>query len=131
MCLVPKLNWFRRLFRMKPKIRIAEEDIKVYKLLTMSFGRYWSFFFSSYEWKLNKPQKEPIIFRKTEVYKHWVIDNGLYSYINFYKSSFIINFPSLVETNLYNAIIPKGSHYIIGDFGDIVSDQLIIIDKYK
>ena len=72
-----------------------------------------------------------MIFRKTEVYKHWVIDNGLHSYINFYKSSSIINFPSLVETNLYNAIIPKGSRYVIGDSGDIVSDQLIIIDKYK
>ena len=32
---------------------------------------------------------------------------------------------------LYNGIIPKGSHYIIGEDDCIVSDQLIITGKYK
>lgn len=33
--------------------------------------------------------------------------------------------------DLYNAIIPKGSHYIIGEDDCIVSDQLIITSKYQ
>ena len=139
MCLVPKQNWFRKTFHMKPKIKIARKNIKVYKLLECSSGRLFSYFFTWYEWELNKIQASPIVIttqkyaikETTNVLQRWIIEQGLHSYLDPNMCISIKRFPSLIKSNLYNAIIPKGSHYIIGDEGDIVSDRLIITNKYK
>lgn len=55
-----------------------------------------------------------------------------YCYVNVGFHSFTIPTCEMFPFGtLYNAVIPKGSRYLVGNNNDIVSDQLIIIDKYK
>ncbi len=124
MCLIAKRNWFQRLFDITLKVKVAEEDINVYKVLTQDAHGLVSPCYH-YKWCLGKLEQSPMIIEKTKGHIYYV-DVGFHSFIIPTYGIFSHSYGTL-----YNAIIPKGSRYIIGEDNCIVSDQLIITSKYQ
>ena len=125
MCLIVNQNWFQRLFYTTLKVKVAKEDINVYKVLTQDAHSLISPCYS-YRWYLGRLEESPMIIEKYKRYPRYYVNVGFHS--------FTIPIHGIFRNSagtLYNAIIPKGSHYIIGENNCIVSDQLIIISKYK
>ena len=121
MCLQVKLNWFQKLFKITPRLKIAKHDIKVYKLLREG-EKLESPFFPQI-WTPGKLATSPIIIVKG--IGRCFVEIGFHSLLDPEDK-----FPWAI-VQMYNAVIPKGSFYLIGDFGDIVSDQLIITSRYE
>ena len=55
---------------------------------------------------------------------HWNIHEGVHSYVEFYDI-----YSSLGGQFMFTAVIPKGSKYYFGRWGDIVSEKLIIFEN--
>ena len=122
MCLVVRRNWFQRLFNIKVKPKTAKKDIEVFKYLEPGCqGILFSPVYDQ-EWRLGEVEKTNLVIEKDNF-----VTLGFHSYLVPRPN----HLPCFNHLELYNAIIPKGSHYIKGDNSDIVSDQLMIIDKYK
>lgn len=106
------------------KIRIAKYNIKVWKLIHKCGNTYIT----------------PCVFRpvskemKSSIYQ-FEVDRGVINYgIHSFTNTFAIkNF--LIGINTHNfmyvkAIIPKGTKYVIGKKNDIISERLILEDRY-
>lgn len=125
MCLIAKQNWFQRLLNTTPKVKVAEEDINVYKVLRQdAYGLRSPCY--CYKWCLGKLEQSLMIIEKTKSNLLYYVNVGLHSYTIPTYGIFSHSYGTL-----YNAIIPKGSRYIIGEDNCIVSDQLIITGKYQ
>lgn len=125
MCLMVKRNWFRDLFKITPKLKVAKKDIVIYKYLSQdSAGLMSPVYFQ--RWCLGECcTSTPIVIKRMR-HVGYVVETGFHSYTKprpFHLGRHL--------GELYNGIIPKGSHYIIGEEDCIVSDQLIITSKYR
>ena len=122
----------------KPLAKIAKKDIKCYKLLVIKsrgtifsngcHKRYidWMTPYKCYNVKFKdghcilRAKISPI---KINPYKD-VIGKGIHSFLSKDVNG--------LGGYRFNAIIPKGTRYYIGDCGDMVSEKLIIYeDNYK
>ena len=111
--------------------KIAETDILVYKCLEKKNGNYYTpfqnvnIFFDNGKCVM---EKIPNIVPK-RVNGRREIEKGLHS---FYKktpaNTLSAYFP---RTEIYYAMIPKGSEYYIGINGEIVSNNLIVFETQK
>lgn len=142
-------------FKIESNVKYATKPIKVYKRLCLKDGKYISPFIG-YEWKIGKLEKANLSFTRglrivaekdkkhlginqvysplyfafinkdivlvKEVINYNLISEGLHSYINEKEMRLHLMGDVLVECE-----IPKHSWYYINkDFGECVSDQLII-----
>lgn len=131
MCLIVKNSFPIHATKFTPAPYIAEKPIEVLKLLNEDYGRlvspYWE-----YEYELGKLVTAEID-TPTLTYgyfgRHYFsINKGLHSYKeSFYDSRFS---RMTFLQKCFNAIIPEGSLYYFGDDFDIVSNQLIVLNKY-
>lgn len=119
MCLTPKTG----------KVLTTHKDKVVYKVLEKTDKN----FVSPYRFFTYK------IGKKYEVNEHYFnekehdiveIYNGLHSYSSI-KHARNMSFPLTSYEKLFVAIIPKGSKYLYGNNGDIVSNKLIVKRLYK
>ena len=106
------------------KIKTSKHNIKVWKLIHKCGNTYIT----------------PCVFRpvskemKFPIYQSEVNEGLIYHGIHSFTSTFAIK-EFLAGINSHNfiyvkAIIPKGTKYIIGRENDIVSERLILEDKY-
>lgn len=132
MCLIVKQNWFRSLFRMKPRIRTAKKDIVVYKLLAEDrvHDELASYYYTNFHWSIGKVYSSPLVVEKDKYY--YFVEKGFHSFLSKPSHDHILfYFPPLHPffQALYKAIIPKGSKYIIGEKDEVVSDHLKIVER--
>lgn len=128
-----------------PIKKIAESDLKVYKILTCIENRIVSPIKSEFAWELNKTYKTELDSPKYYIHGRVnVINCGFHSLLDspiLYTSSFrhfkIWKTKYLCDIIYYDegecvfeAVIPKGSKYYENGWGEIVSNQLKIIGKY-
>lgn len=125
MCLMVKRNWFRDLFKITPKLKVARKDIVVYKYLSQDLhGLISPIYFQ--RWRSGECYTSTPIVIKRMKRIGYLVETGFHSYTKprpFHLGTHL--------GKLYNAIIPKGSRYIIGEEDCIVSNQLIITGKYN
>lgn len=126
----------------KPVLKIATEDIKVKKVLTVNmYSPYYS-----KKWEANEVYKleYPIEPFENHWETEWSIERGFHSCVNIYEhfrngmkyfsSNRTLNWAGFtIPTSIprpvciFNAVIPKGSEYYENEYGEIVSNQLKII----
>jgi len=122
------------------KIEIAKEDLVCYKALFEDTEETWFPYFMHNNYTLKFKYNEsleavdhlkaedcsntPLIDTSGKVFSTEFIKTGFHAYsvrlINFEKSLFI------QTTKFHKAIIPKGSEYCLGVFGDIVANRMIV-----
>lgn len=118
MCLYTKKTWKTRETAIKSSIPIAKEDIKVYKVLTLSNLSPCQYF----KYQKGKTYKANIQRRPGKHHKNYyyfAIFQGLHTCVTKLEAKRDFNNGKIVEM-----IIPKGSKYYIGTHGDIVSNKL-------
>ena len=108
------------------RVKIAKEDIVCYKLLDSKLKSP----FKGFKYKLNKltVSNLDIPDEDKDIYK------GLHAYQNISSANSDIKGIRLffgIITDVYKAIIPKGSRYYLGKHNDIVSNQMIIKELIK
>ena len=120
-----------------PKLKTAEEDIKVKKiLLKAKDSSLHSPCKTDFKWELGKVYESELgeISRPLSYYR---INNGFHSCQNICKSdiywcSYINNEMHMLfgineGEEIFDAIIPKGSEYYFNEDGEYVSNKLIIL----
>ena len=124
MCLKAKKTFWNRLFHICPNPKVAKEDIVVYKLLTITVNSdYPQSPFYDFEWKENVLYSAPLGIFKARSTADSFIEEGFHA---FYSKDGI---DRRSKYTLYEAIIPKGSNYFIGDNNDIVADRMKITKR--
>lgn len=134
MCLTVKLSKIDKLLIMLNKKRwlkpkVAEKDIKVYKILKEINSNYLiPYRRERINFVNSKADLQPV---KIIAYWDWIInrfvvDEGYHSFTTVKEVKFNLNFNFRGNTAIFNAIIPKGTKYFIGKYNDIVSEKLII-----
>ncbi len=122
----------QRLFFIKPKPLVAKTNIRVVKVLEQISDSYYTpyqgmcVFFDA---NCVMECKKTTLGLKRQFFSgrnYWIVNEGYHSYVNSLAAE-----PILMSTSgslIFNAVIPKGSLYYIGKNGDVVSDQLIILN---
>lgn len=123
----------------KPVLKIATEDIKVKKVLTINMD-------SPYypkKWEANKVYELKYPIKPFRWGVEWGIERGFHSCVNIYEHfrngskylssrrtfnwmTFTIS-TFILPVRVFNAVIPKGSEYYENEYGEMVSNQLKII----
>lgn len=113
------------LYPIHSKTLIAEKDIKVYKMLVKGSNELLSPY-QDYPYKLRT-----LYSVKTKLNNKSLnlINKGLHAYTDIIRAERQISYGS--DRVIYEAKIPKGSLYKMGSDQDIVSNQLIVLKKYK
>ena len=113
----------------KPVLQIAEEDIKVQKVLKKDEDGYVSPIFSFYDWT-------PGIVVETELghihvgARSFAIRKGFHSCDEIHNEDGVWCTKTLnlfiedLGEEVVNAIIPKGSQYYLNEYGEYVSNKL-------
>ena len=127
----------------KPVLKIATEEIKVKKVLTINMNSPYY----SKKWEANKVYKleHPIEPFEIRWGTEWAIEEGFHSCANIYEhfingteylsSSRIFNWMTftistfILPVCVFDAVIPKGSEYYENEYGEMVSNKLKIIGK--
>lgn len=136
MCLVVKNKWHK-----DGKPLIAEEDLPVFKVLHKDIRRGLETPIRGYpivftDVKATMESELSVIksigFKKSIGFRNlYLCYKGIHAYINRLSSGELKwKFP-IGNVFVYKAIIPKGTEYLIGDDGDIVSTKMIIFDKRR
>lgn len=112
--------------RKEPGFLIAKRDIKIYKVLYEFKGQYFSPYHNM-EYVPNVEYSSDLVEIKTNE-KYFTVRNGLHSYGQLRDLKRMHKGESYV---IFKGIIPKGSRYARGTFGDIVSDKLIITEIHN
>ena len=119
----------------EPKYFVAKSDIVCYKRLNPVFDEKYQYRTPYQDAKvLFDEGKAKIVSSKYGLYSpfsttydySWSITEGVHSYISFDDS-----YSCLCGQFVFIAVIPKGSKYYIGTWGDIVSDELIVFEDSK
>lgn len=125
MCMTIKKSWFRKTFKMKPKLLTAKEDIVYYKVyITLEDGVK-----SKYQKTIHEfGRQSHIKIGVTSFEKKWQIDEGYHSFVN--EEDAIAEINSNNES-VYKCIIPKDTCYVIGKWAgsnidNYVSNEIII-----
>ena len=128
----------------KPVKKVAKEDIKVYKILRKYGNRITSPVRKTMEWEIGKlvDLRKPLYYRGGNICNAWILKEGFHS---------LIDCPVLVPTycgkewtiekndkclfqcdrgeSVYECVIPAGSTYYENEYGEVVSDRLIVLKK--
>lgn len=130
---IVKNNFFKRLFGKTYNIsaNIANEDIVTYKCLFIGInGKYIAPFRREFTYEIDKEYRldnwETSYNIDTEL-NLISINEGFHSF-RFFDFSYNNISNNCYKEGYFKAIIPKGSHYFIGQDGDIVSDSLKIVE---
>jgi hypothetical protein len=110
-----------------PKYRIAKKDIPVYKLLKLNRDGSWESPIQEYPYTLNIVMVSPL---ENLTRKHLYLEIGLHSYRNQRNALQALLYMHSIRTLMLKAIIPKGSLYIKGVGGEIISNQLIVLEEH-
>lgn len=128
MCLVVKSKWHK-----DGKPFIAGEDFPVFKVLHKAKRRTETPF---QECPVVFTNGKAIIESKLCIVKlsglkdPYFCHIGIHAYLNCPSAKILESqFPKGLNLFVYKAIIPKGTQYLIGINGDIVSTKMIIFDK--
>ena len=124
---------------------VASDDILVTKIL-MRTKKKWLFGKDKLETPIMKEQvkfdgkgmavlSDSFSFSKAYSFEHGpsVVDRGIHAFTGVGRDS-IINIKWNIIDNekaLYNAIVPKGTEFYIGNNGDIVAEKMIIFSNVK
>lgn len=128
MCFYGKKNWWQRNFNTSIKPKIATKDIEVYKMLTSLGNGILVSPFQEARYQIGVEKRADML----NIYKegsseHFRVEEGLHSY----SSLRTARERRCWHTNIYKAIIPKGSEYFIGLDNEVVSKHLIITEIAK
>lgn len=122
-----------------PELKIAEKDIEVQKVLWEDNNTLRSPLWIDYVWKQGVVQ-EVSWFSEYKKYglpsdPHYLKSNGFHSckkilckngnWYSVYPIKLIFQVNDFER--IFNAIIPKGSKYYLNEYGEFVSDKLMII----
>lgn len=55
-----------------------------------------------------------------------VVEKGIHAIVNSSDARYAKALEGLTRNKMFEAVIPKGAHYYIGDMGDIVADKMIV-----
>lgn len=128
--------------RKTPIKKIAESDLKVYKILRCIENRIVSPIKHEFAWELNKTYKteldSPDYCGRINIITlgfHSLLDSPKLCKTVFFRFTewCIKNHTVILYTineYVFEAVIPKGSEYYENEYGEIVSNQLKIIGKY-
>lgn len=123
----------------KAELKIAEEDIKVFKLCI--FIRSIISYYNGFTYELNKVYKlgEDIVPSFSTFNLEYEISEGFHSYANDCQISkrrwhYIVTSPTDKALDCYGkddlvlvrGYIPKGSHYYLNAYGEYVSDAICL-----
>lgn len=132
MCLAGRKNWFQRNLGFKLKPKKAKEDIVVYKLLAVtSLGRLVPPYRDYMEYRLGELYKSELDVYPNISSRFFHVEKGLHSFTDLKEPLRRVRDCTWQKMAVYTAVIPKGSKYYVGTCDEIVSDQLIVIDKYQ
>lgn len=127
MCLIINCTYHPQIGFNVPDALKANEDILVYKLLFylknkeyITSVRGYSIKFKFNKFVYNTRLRTKYLYSIFGSLVGYSVQDGLHAYI---KS------PVKISSEFHYAIIPKGSHFYIGENNDIVSDQLIIYKR--
>lgn len=113
----------------KSELKIAEKDLYVLKVLSsFKFDKQFGYsYYQDVRQSLNKLYKSAIVY---ELFSDYRIERGLHAIRIGVDTSFFRNLDltTSYSTVICLAVIPKGSKYVIGGDGDIVSNQIIILE---
>ena len=122
----------QRLLFIKPKPLVAKTNIRVVKVLEQIIDLYYTPYRRMYVFFDTDGVmecKKTTLGLKRQFFSgrnYWWVNEGYHSYVNSLAAE-----PILINISgslIFNAVIPKGSLYYIGKNGDVVSDQLIILN---
>ncbi len=131
MCLVINKKFHKSWLFSRPKPLVAKTNIPVFKILLPIRNLYITpfqrarVFFDADGVAEGKKTALGLQHRRFEGESWWEVNEGYHSYTNSIDGK-----AALVDTpsgSIFNAVIPKGSLYYIGENGDVVSDQLVIL----
>lgn len=108
------------LFNKEAKIEIADKNIHVYKtVLRSSSENMWiaPIMKTVHEFDKELEACNHLVIENIKDYNCRVINNGFYAYI---KDTY---------SHIVDAIIPKGAEYCIGEYGEIVSNKMIVFSS--
>lgn len=128
------------LYTIQTKIRIAKKDIPVYKVLEtepdteglLSLYRYEEYKLGELKLAsigvMGRPYPDVRILPNfSTACKVYIINQGLHSFTSLRKAEMAKR--PWNNATVFKAIIPKGSEYICGIHGDIVSNQLVVLKE--
>jgi hypothetical protein len=55
-----------------------------------------------------------------------VVEKGIHAIVSANDARYAKAFEGLTRNKMFEAVIPKGAHYYIGDMGDIVADRMVV-----
>lgn len=131
MCLVGNKNWRQTilpfLFKVKPSI--ATEDITVYKILERYSltSEKWYSPYRGVRYILGKSYRSDLEIYQRSSKLTFTVEEGLHAYTSLEKAMSMSSYRSHLE--VFKAIIPKGSEYLIGEHNEIVSNHLVVVQK--
>ncbi len=129
MCLTGKKNWWQRVFRTDIKPKIAKKDITVYKYLKDQQNGLLRSPFVGAIYQIGVQQFADLDIRSYKYTKTntFSVEAGLHAFTDYETAIEQCRFGS----DVFKAIIPKGSEYLLGMGNEIVSSHLIIVEKMK
>ena len=118
-----------------PEPLVAEEDIHIFKVLHVRPNARVETPYTLYPVKFDKKNR---CILEAELNPQWfargvtVVREGIHGYVNRFaadKEALILNRGTSMTcpTSVYQAIIPRGTKYYIGDNEDIVAEKMVII----
>ena len=122
--------------KVEPVRMVAESDIKVYKVLSKRKGHIESPIYNEFRWKVGEVRKcdSEIVVSFNRFY--WLIRKGFHSVrscpvVEGYKWRSSDSGEALFMLDscdyVYECVIPAGSVYYENEWGDVVSDALIVL----
>jgi len=109
------------LFNKEAKIEISDKNTHVYKIvLRSSSENMWvaPIMKTAHEFDKELEACDHLVIENNRDYNCRVINRGFHAYIKGKKVSTTIN-----------AIIPKGAEYCIGEYGEVVSNKIIVFSS--
>lgn len=110
-----------------PKYRVAKKDIPVYKLLTLNRDGTFESPVREFPYTLNTVMVSPL---ETLTRRTISVDLGLHAFRDRNHAFSSLLYSHSIRTLVLKAIIPKGSLYIKGVEGEIISNQLIVLEEH-
>lgn len=123
MCLISDLS----------EIRLAPNDIIIYKVLRHHNDTLTGSFITNFVYELGKLYKHPHDLVSTPIKKCYMVKEGFHSFIDLVRANMLLlqlYYDDVEEYGLYKGYIPKGSQVIFNGY-EIVSNQIVIKYKYS
>lgn len=133
MCLTGNKNWWQRNFPIfnKVKPKIASKDIVVYKVLekyNLTSDKWYSPFMGTPYILGQSNYAEIFIYQKYDR-KKFTVEEGIHAYTNLNQAIMKSGYGHYKRYGVFKCIIPKGSKYLIGNYEEIVTNHLIVLEK--